>query len=275
MNACLEAGLLKACRESGDSVAAFAARRIERLEEELRRATRIRDDFMSIASHELKTPITALRLQLQLTRRGVNPETNLVPSAKKLSAVLDLASRQVDRLMHLIEDLVDVARIEAGKLQYRFERTDLRALAEEVVACYADQKNPPRLLPANPGEEEAFAHCDRDRVSQILNNFVSNAIKYGGGRSAEVFLTGKGKSFHLSVRDYGLGIAKEKQASIFGRFERAVSHQYISGLGLGLFISKQIADAHQGSIFVESAEGVGSTFTFELPAHRGDVKALA
>jgi signal transduction histidine kinase len=262
---CAEAGLLDLCRESGDSVAAFAARRMERLEEELRRAIKVRDDFLSIASHELKTPITALRLQLQLTRRGVNPETNLVPSATKLASVLDLASRQVERLMHLIEDLVDAARIEAGKLQYKFETVDLRQIAEEVLARFAGQANGPRLV---AGSEPCLAFCDRHRVDQVLTNLITNALKYGGDRPAEITVARTDKHVLLSVRDYGLGIAPDKQKAIFDRFGRAVSYHYISGLGLGLFISKQIAEAHNGQILVESREGVGSTFTLELPAHR-------
>jgi signal transduction histidine kinase len=274
VEACANAGFLEACRASGDSVAAFASRRIERLEDELRRAVRVRDDFLSIASHELKTPITALRLQLQLTRRTVNPETNLVPSAPKLASVLDLASRQVDRLMHLIEDLLDVARIEAGKLQYRFGTADLREVCEEVIARYQGHPNAPQLKA--PAEHSAYlAYCDRDRIEQILVNLVSNAVKYGGERPAEISIERAGENLRIAVKDFGLGIAKEKQQAIFDRFERAVSHHYISGLGLGLFISRQIAEAHSGKISVESTEGRGSTFTLELPAQQRAVQTPA
>lgn len=249
----------------------FASRRIERLEEELKRATRVRDDFMSIASHELKTPVTALRLQFQLLRRGVNPATKLVPSAEKLASILDMANRQVDRLAHLIEDLVDVARIEAGELQYEFASHDVAAIAEETLARFAGTPNQPKLITAS-GNEPLWAFCDRHRIEQVLTNLISNAIKYGGERPGELRLERSGTKIKASLRDFGNGIPAERQKLIFDRFERAVSYHYISGLGLGLFISREIAEAHDGSVTLLSKEGEGATFTLAIPAQSRSIR---
>jgi signal transduction histidine kinase len=161
-----------------------------------------------------------------------------------------------------------VARIESGKLDYCFEAVDLRALCEDVLARFTEQRHVPRLLPGEPGAPPLLVYCDASRVEQVLINFLTNAFKYGGDKPAEVRLSRNEENFLLTVKDFGLGIAKEKQQAIFDRFERAISYEYISGLGLGLYIAKQIAEAHGGRISLLSAPGEGSEFTFEIPARR-------
>ncbi len=239
--------------------------RLEVLCEDLKAAVQARNEFLSIASHELKTPITSLKMQLQMARKNVKPLENLAPSPERLAKVLDLSIRQVDRLNSLIEALLDVSRIEAGKMHYNFEAVDLAAILEEVLERFSEQfkaVNCPVKMKA-PGNLRVV--CDRFRIEQVITNLITNAMKYGQGSLIEVSLAETPTGVRISVADQGMGIAPEKQALVFDRFERAVSHVNISGLGLGLYIIKQIVSAHGGEIRLQSELGRGSTFIVELP----------
>ncbi len=238
------------------------------IEQALKDAIRARDEFLSIASHELKTPVTSLKMQLQSTRRAVKPAEGVAPTPEKLARVLDLATRQVDRLTALIEDLLDVSRIESGKMTYSFEPVDLAALVTEVIERFAGQLQAAGCTWAVNSSGAVAVECDRYRVEQVVSNLVMNATKYGAGTPVTVEVGATARGVSVSVSDRGLGIAKENQGKVFDRFERAISHRNISGLGLGLYIAKQIVEAHGGRIGLESELGRGSTFRFELPAKR-------
>jgi PAS domain S-box-containing protein len=246
----------------------------KRVEQALREAVRTRDEFLSIASHELKTPITSLKMQLQLTRRKLKPESQVGLPLDKLVKVLEISTRQVDRLTSLVEDLLDVSRIQAGKLDFRFETVDLSSLVHEVVERLGDQLSevgcPVEVLAA----ESVLVECDRFRVEQIVVNLLSNAMKYGAGRPIQVSVESPHPMARISVRDFGIGIDKDKHELIFERFARAVPSRNISGLGLGLYIVKQILDAHHGKVRVESEPGRGSVFVVELPLHQQSVPAM-
>lgn len=228
-------------------------------------AIRARDEFVSIASHELKTPITSLKMQLQMMLRGINIEKNLSPSPEKLLKALTSSTKQIDRLTVLIEDLLDVTRIETGKLTYKFEKVDLSLMVKEIMDRYSEEAKYAKTEFKQNLEDNVISFCDRYRIEQVFINLLSNAIKYGSNTPIEVTVTsGPGKAY-IIVKDQGMGIAKEMQGKIFERFERAISSTNISGLGLGLYITKQIIDAHQGSIEVDSDLNKGSTFKVCLP----------
>ncbi len=230
------------------------------------KAIRTRDEFLSIASHELKTPITSLKLQLQMTRRSVKPDQGILPSAEKIAKVLDVSSIQVNRLTALVEDLLDVSRIQSGKLTYSFEDTDLSALVREMSERFAEQLKVAGCELRIEANQSVMVQCDRFRFEQIIINLLSNAAKYAAGKPVEVCIRRSGDIAQIIVKDYGMGIPAAKLEKIFERFERAVSASNISGLGLGLYITREIVKAHHGVIRAQSKLGEGSTFTVELPA---------
>jgi signal transduction histidine kinase len=247
--------------------------RMESVAAELQRAVEARDEFLSVASHELKTPLTALRLQVQSLQRSVHRAPDAQYSADQLRAKFDAADRQVQRLVELIDALLDVSRLQAGRMDITLEETDLAAVVTEVVergrTAAAATGSVLTLDAATP----VVGHWDRSRVDQVMTNLVSNAIKYGGGKPIHVrvytepFSDGdsQGRRAAASVTDHGIGIAPADQARIFERFERAVSRTNYAGLGLGLWISRQIAETLGGTITVESAPGAGARFTLVLP----------
>ncbi len=235
-----------------------------RLYEQAQRAIQVRNEFLSIASHELKTPMTSLKLQIQMARRKINPELQLAPSPEKLAQVFDIAQKQVNRLVDLIESLLDVTRIESGKISYSFERTDFSEVVRDVVDRYRDQMALANCSVVFDASQGLWIKCDRFRMEQVVVNLLSNAMKYGAGKAVRVSVYDKGDKVRLEVQDHGIGVHKKEYKRIFDRFERAVSYQGISGLGLGLYISKQIVLGHGGAIWVESEVNRGSTFVVEL-----------
>ncbi|QSQ24194.1 PAS domain-containing protein [Pyxidicoccus parkwayensis] len=234
-----------------------------RLYMEARDAIRARDTFLSVASHELNTPLTSLTLNVQALRRDLDSRA---PEA--LSPKVVAVQRQLSRLSSLVRELLDVSRITAGRLRLEREELDLAALAREMVPRFSEDlaRAGCELRLDAPGP--ARGHWDRMRLEQVLQNLLSNAIKYGRGRPIEVRVGADADKAWLVVRDEGMGIAPEGQARLFQRFERLASERHYGGLGLGLWIVKQIVDALDGRILVESAPGRGSTFTVELPRQR-------
>jgi two-component system CheB/CheR fusion protein len=232
----------------------------------LREALRSRDEFLSIASHELKTPITALALQLEIARRTVKPDEGIAPSPEKLAKTLDISIRQVEKMTELIEDLLDISRIESGKMSYCFERCDVAKLVGEVLERFSDQLKSVNCILELTRVDSVIVTCDSFRIDQVITNLITNAIKYGAGSLVRVHVSASDDlGVKFSVSDGGIGIAKKKQAKVFDRFERVINNVSVSGLGLGLYISKQIVDAHGGSIELESELGKGAKFTVQLP----------
>jgi signal transduction histidine kinase len=242
-----------------------------RLYSEAREAVRLRDDFFSIAGHELKTPLTALGLQLVSLRRLVGAGGQ--PDGVKLRTKVDVIGKQVDRLGRLVDALLDVARLSAGRLQLQREQFDLAVLVEEVAARFSEEAARAGSRIHVEARGEAVGKWDRMRIDQVVTNLVSNAVKYGQGKPIEVIVEADagGGGVRVRVRDEGIGIAPEQQARIFNRFERAVSSNHYGGLGLGLWIARQMVEAHGGAITVESGPG-SSCFTVELP-RRADTPA--
>jgi PAS domain S-box-containing protein len=235
-----------------------------RLYREAQEAIRLRDEFLSIASHELKTPLTPLSLKLQAIDRAaeLHPDSPLTPLVRSHVAA---GLRQVRRLAALMVDLLDVSRIVSGSFRIRRERVDLMAVVREVVALFV-----PRALQQGSAlrvsaEGTLFGQWDRTRLEQVVANLLDNALKYGAGTPVDVTVTAGADAARLSVRDQGIGIAPEHVDRIFDRYARAVSERNYGGLGLGLYITRTIVESEGGRVSVESEPGQGSTFVVDLP----------
>jgi PAS domain S-box-containing protein len=226
-------------------------------------AIRLRDEFLSIASHELRTPLTALQLQI----RGLKDHVGAGEEA--LLKKMDRAGRIGDRLAQLIETLLDVSRIATGKLELKLENFDLVDAAREVVdrlrdsATSANSSISLEVDPSIPGR------WDRLRIEQVLMNLISNSIKYAAGHPIEVSATRSGDQAVLQVRDHGPGIPAADTSRIFDRFERAGSGHNYGGMGLGLYVARQIAEAHGGTIVASNAADGGACLSVRLPFSPG------
>jgi PAS domain S-box-containing protein len=258
-----------------EEIASRAGTAIEnaKLYEGIRKAVQSRDEFLSIASHELKTPLTALKLQLEFARRQVKPEQNIAPAPDKIARMLDTSGAQVDRLVLLVDDLLDVSRIEAGKLNFSFESVDLAKIAREVAERYHENVTAAgSSLHLNIPNEPVLIWADPFRIEQVVLNVLSNAAKYGNQQPIELSVTHSSTHAQVICRDHGIGIPHAKIGKIFERFERAIESNHISGLGLGLYIAHEILTAHDGTIRAESKLAEGSTFIIEIPLYREQIK---
>jgi PAS domain S-box-containing protein len=231
-------------------------------EERLEEALRQRDVFASLASHELRTPLTALALRLQrrrmLARRGVAVDV------EQLLADTEVEERQVQRLSRLVAQMLDATRLVNGRLALERERMELGELVREVAESMGEALREAGCsvsIAGGPLEGE----WDRGRLEQIVVNLLGNAMRYGAGVPISIEIAERPGLALLAVRDGGVGIGRNDQERIFQRFERAASDRYPGGMGLGLFISREIARAHGGDIRVESEPGKGAVFTVVLP----------
>jgi len=235
-------------------------------QEVLRQADRLKEDFLSIASHEFRTPLTALRLQAGLLARALR---RAQVSDEGVDRQLSLIDGQLDRLQGLIGLLLDVTRINEGRLSLDLASVDLAEVAREVVERFRAEAEAAgtELHLRGRGVQGRW---DRLRLDQVVTNLVGNAIKYGNRRPVEVEVEGRDGAAVLVVRDRGIGIPPEGQARIFERFERGANAGGIKGLGLGLWIARKLVEAHGGEITVQSALGAGSTFVVSLPGVPGE-----
>ncbi len=236
-----------------------------RLYQDAQRAIRVRDEFMSIASHELKTPLTSLQMQTHLLLRYARQGSlDTIPN-ERLMQLLTMGDEQVKRLTDLVSDLLDVSRIEAGRLELARGPVDLVAIVKSVVERTADVAAAMGSAVSVQAPERLVGNWDGSRLDQVVTNLLTNAIKYGKGQPIELTVAAVGDGARLVVRDEGIGIPPDRLASIFERFERAVQVGQYSGIGLGLYISRQIVEAHGGTIRVASAPNAGAMFTVDLP----------
>ncbi len=228
-------------------------------------AIRIRDEFLAVASHELKTPLTPLRIKIQTLERLVaRGDLARVPQ-EKLLQLFDGAEGQVLRLVALVDELLDVTRITSKRLRLRPEPMDLAASVQEVVERHEDEAAESGCAVRVHAHGPVVGTGDRLRVEQVFTNLLTNALKYAPGSDVDVWVEGHRERARLVVHDEGPGIAPADQERIFRPFERAVRFIEVSGFGLGLFIVRQIAEAHGGSVHLESGPAHGTTFTVELP----------
>jgi len=241
-------------------------------------AIQAREEFLSVAAHELRTPLMPLKLQIQALRRltqrpAGQSAANEAQSSEdaRVTSMFKVFDRQVSRLAHLIEELLDLNRLSQGTLDLRREQMDLAQLGSELVDLFRAEFRLAGCEVCFSSEGPAVGEWDRLQLERLVSNLLTNAAKFGGGNPVEVSVTTRGTRARLTVRDHGTGISPDDQAHIFEKFQRAKATRHINGCGLGLYIARQIAEAHGGAITVESTPGAGSAFTVEFPMSRPSV----
>ena len=232
-------------------------------QDDLQRALRMRDEFMSMVSHELRTPLGVMTLDVVMRQERLDKGDLAWFGPERLRNMLARDARQLRSMTRLIEDMLDIARIQHGKLSIRPRHTDLGELAAGTVADFETHfRNVPLRLAAEPS---VAGDWDDSRIGQVLVNLLSNALRYGEGKPVEVEVKRDGSMALLAVTDHGMGISEDDQQRIFEQFERLPEAGRTPGMGLGLFISRHFVQAHGGSIAVKSVRGEGSRFEVRLP----------
>ena len=232
---------------------------------ELEQAVRMRDDFMSIVAHEVRTPLNGLILETQLRKMHLARDNASAFTLDKMHAMVDRDERQIKSLIRLIEDMLDVSRIRTGKLSIRPKRFDLSALVSGLLQNFAAQIDAAESSVTLDAEQPVIGSWDEFRIEQVISNLLTNALRYGAKSPITVKVYSDNQQALVEVRDLGIGISEENQKRIFQQFERVTAKHAVAGLGLGLFISEQIVAAHGGSITVESRIGEGALFRVCLP----------
>jgi signal transduction histidine kinase len=231
-----------------------------RLYESARSAIALRDEFLSVAAHELRTPLASMVLAFQSIERAV-AKVDDAPLQRRTASV----TKQFDRLVELVERLLDVSRLSAGKLDIRRHETDLGQLIREVAERFDEEARRAGSTLQVRGPDELLGHWDRTRIEQVLTNLLGNALKFCSGKPVELALESEAGKALLMVRDHGIGIPSEKLPHIFERFGRGVSARNYGGMGLGLYVARQLVEAHGGQIRVVSEVGEGTSFFVDLP----------
>ncbi|MBL8505448.1 hybrid sensor histidine kinase/response regulator [Methylobacillus glycogenes] len=238
---------------------------LQQTQEQLEQSILMRDNFMSMVAHELRTPLNTLFLDVQVRTLQLERDNLAAFSKPELLKMTERDRRQIKNMIRLIDDMLDLSRISSDKLSIRPVETDLSELLERLVHDFTPQAQSAGyqlrldILDRVEGKWDAF------RLEQIIVNLLTNAMRYGNGNPITLTLHQQGNTAVVAVRDQGHGISPEDQERIFQAFERGQGNQVKSGLGLGLYIAQQLAEAHAGSIAVQSTLNAGSTFTLSLP----------
>lgn len=229
-----------------------------RLYEHLKVLNTKKDDFLALASHELKTPLTSMSAYLQILAR--------LETHAKNKTFVDKLQHQLKKLTSLVDELLDVSKIEAGKMHFAEEEFDLRKVIDEAIDMIS-HANPRYLITFESINSKCIITGDSHRIEQVVINLLTNAIRYSPhSNNLKVYLIEEDNEIKVGVEDYGIGIAKEKLENIFSRYYRIDgSNGIVSGLGIGLYICHEIVSRHNGKIWAESTLGEGSTFWFTLP----------
>ena len=251
-------GAAKIARDISEQKKSQAER--ERLYREAREAARMREEFLSIAGHELRTPLTSLQFQLHTVQKRLE-----AGQPEKAADVLQRATGQLQRLTRLTEDLLDVSQITAGRLELVLEEVDLADIVRDVAERHRESASRAGSVLRIEASQAVTGLWDHSRLDQVITNLLSNAVKFGEGKPIAIGVESGPERAQVTVVDQGIGISLADQSRIFERFERAVSKTSYGGIGLGLWITRQIVDAHGGRIAVVSAPGKGSTFCVDLP----------
>lgn len=226
---------------------------------ELEESIRMRDEFITVASHELRTPVTKILLNLQFVKRTTDA------MSEKLLKALDVCETSTKELISIMDNLVDVSRLRLGQLEIRRTKTNITTIVLNVLTKFKDQIRLSGNHVSFVHDGDIIGYWDQTRLDQLFTNLLSNGIKYAEGKPIKLELKCDGTSVLFSIQDEGPGIPYNKQPTIFERFERAADTRKISGLGLGLYVSRQIVEAHKGQISLESQPGKGARFTVVIP----------
>ena len=240
---------------------------LQQAQGELQNAVRMRDDFMSMVAHELRTPLNTLFLEAQLRKMQLDRGNTAIFDAAYLQKMVARDKLQVQNMVRLIDDMLDVTRLRNNRLSIRPSEVNLPALLERVVGNLANQAAAAGCNITLHADQPVTGFWDEFRIEQVVINLLTNALRYGKGQPVAVRMTPLDQGVRIDVRDGGCGISQADQQRIFGQFERAVTREGdgTGGLGLGLYITHQLVQAHGGSIAVESQPGEGSVFTVRLP----------
>jgi len=240
-------------------------RELNQTQQELQRSLKMRDEFMSLVAHELRTPLNTLFLETQMRSLQIKRGNTAAFAPQQMEAMVQRDERQIKSMIRLIDDMLDVSRMRSGKLSIRPANVELMSLLERVVSDLSLQAattgSSLTLRPHDP-----VSGCwDEFRVEQVIVNLLTNALRYGGGQPVEVNVEQIGECVQINVRDGGKGIAPADLERIFEPYERGARNGEPKGLGLGLYISRQLAMSHSGELRVTSSAGEGSTFSLVLP----------
>lgn len=229
-------------------------------QDEIRR----RDEFLSVAAHELRTPVTALQLQARLLQRALQRQS--ADASAVIPRKVKILERQTRRIAQLVSALLDVSSVHLGRLQLHLELVNLAELVSNAVDDFRDELEGSGSEIVVRTETDVTGRWDRLRMDQVVTNLITNAVKFGEGKPVVVSVgAADPERARISVEDHGTGIPPEDQARVFERFERAVPAESYPGMGLGLYVAKEIVQAHGGTISFRSRPGAGTTFTVELP----------
>lgn len=232
-----------------------------RLYEGAREALASRDEFLAIAAHEIRGPLTSIHLAAQSLRRGML-------SSAMVQTALDVIQREDRRLARFVEELLDVGRIRTGRLHFELAEVDLGTVVRDVVSRFSPELSQAGSTVTVTTDGNLVGRWDRFRLEQVVTNLLANAVKYGNGKPVDVSAARSGERVSIRVVDRGIGIEPSMLSRIFDPYQRAVAARHYGGLGLGLHISKTIVEGLGGTIAVESRPGEGSGFTVDLPVSR-------
>jgi PAS domain S-box-containing protein len=220
-----------------------------------------KDDFISLASHELKTPLTSVMMFTEVLKRRIAKHTD-----KKVLQVLKKMEENVNKLNELVKNILDVSKISKGKMKVSQEKFLVKELVDDIIEDLRPITNHQLIVDWHTRD---VVRADKERIRQVLINLITNAVKYSPKADKVIISCFKrGKNIEVSVRDFGIGIPKIEQKKVFNRFYQVSNHATYPGLGLGLYISHEIIKANNGKMWVESEEGKGSTFYFSLPIYK-------
>jgi signal transduction histidine kinase len=240
-------------------------RELNATQAELERSLKMRDDFMSMVAHELRTPLNTLFLETQMRKMQLDKDNLEAFSADALAKMVARDGRQIHSVIRLINDMVDVSRIRSGKLSIRPGWTELQAMLRRLASDLSRQAQDAGTTFELDAELTVNGWWDEFRIEQVIVNLMTNALRYGGGKTVRIRLTATEAEARVDVIDQGPGVDEAMQARIFLPYERGAGNGVPSGLGLGLYISRQLAEAHGGTLTVASKPGEGAVFTLALP----------
>jgi signal transduction histidine kinase len=233
--------------------------------DDLKNAIQMRDEFLSVASHELKTPLTSLQLQMQMAKRSLLGLSSMELTPERIEKLVISSNKSIDNLARLVDDMLDISRISSGRLSLQLEEFDLSTLIEDCIERVLGTIANNPITIQYEAQITPLVYWDKFRIQQVLNNLLTNSIRYGNKKHVEVRLLVDNGNILIKVKDFGIGIGEGDLSRIFEKYERAIDANSISGLGLGLYISKEIVHYHHGDINVQSQLNEGSEFTIAIP----------